>query len=77
MSLSLAASASLLAATCWAVVAVEETFRSAKEAQAKKAEDLVKAKEDLAAAEADGAKALNLQIGDTSDDFNHSRPWGR
>ena len=41
-----------------------------KEAQAKKAEDLVKAKEDLAAAEADGAKALNLQIGDTSDDFN-------
>ena len=54
------------------VTTVDEKATEAllKEAQAKKAEDLVKAKEDLAAAEADGAKALNLQIGDTSDDFN-------
>ena len=41
-----------------------------KEAQAKKAEDLAQAKKDLAAAEAKDPKALNLQIGDTSDDFN-------
>ncbi len=54
------------------VTTVDEKATEAllKEAQAKKAEDLVKAKEDLAAAEADDAKALNLQIGDTSDAFN-------
>ena len=54
------------------VTTVDEKATEAllKEAQAKKAEDLAQAKKDLAAAEADGAKALNLQIGDTSDDFN-------
>ncbi len=54
------------------VTTVDEkaTAEALKEAQAQKAKDLAKAKEDLAAAEAGTAKALNLQIGDTSDAFN-------